>query len=107
MPLGAFSIRMKSAISIYVHKREMVANGASPNMGILCTDDINLHVWAYTFAIFLIMAINTEYRMSWASGYNGGASNLENPLVRRAIGKCPLKGDFTDFSSYLHVIGPH
>ena len=36
------------------------------------------------------MAINTEYRMSWASGYNGGASNLENPLARRAIGKFPL-----------------
>ena len=44
----------------------------------------------YTFVIFLIMAINTEYRMSWASGYNGGASNLENPLARRAIGKFPL-----------------
>jgi len=28
-----------------------------------------------------------QYQMSWASGYNGGASNLENPLARRAIGK--------------------
>ena len=28
--------------------------------------------------------------MSWASGYNGGASNLENPLAWRAIGKFPL-----------------
>ena len=36
------------------------------------------------------MAINTKYPMSWASGYNGGASNLENPLAQRAIGKFPL-----------------